>query len=306
MQRSLRHKSFFRKENLTLQLMVFPALLAILIFQYLPMAGVTISFMDYSIPRGFMGSTWVGLKHFQEMFSDKYFYLALRNTLVISSLGFIFCFPAPIILALIFNESPFGKFKKFVQTSSYLPHFLSYVVVASLWTLLLDKKGLINNLLMNTGIVQSPVEFWTNPSMYWPLAILLNLWQGTGWGAIIYMASITNLNDEVYEAAIVDGAGRMRRIVSIILPTMKSTIIVMMIFSISGLFRSNFDQSYLLGNPFNRDKSYVLEYYVVDMGLNLMRYSYSTAVNLVQSAISIILFLAANQIARKVNDNGII
>lgn len=298
-------KSFFEKDNITLQLMVFPAFLAIFLFCYLPMFGVIIAFKDYSIPKGILGSPWIGLKNFFEMFNDTYFYISLRNTLVLSLLGFLFCFPAPIILAIVFNEAPFRKFKRLVQTSSYLPHFLSYVVVASLWTLLLDKNGLVNNLLLNTGLIKNPVEFWTDPNMYWPLAIILNLWQGTGWGAIIYLAAITNLNEEVYEAAIVDGAGRLRRIISIILPTISSTIVIMLIFSISGLFRSNFDQSYLLGNPFNRDRSYVLEYYVVDMGLNLMRYSFATAVNLVQSTISILLLLGANFVSRKVNDNGL-
>jgi putative aldouronate transport system permease protein len=223
-----------------------------------------------------------------------------------SLLNLLFVFPAPIVLAMVFNEAPFKRWKRVVQTASYLPHFLSYVVVASLWRMLLDRAGLVNTALMGLHLIRQPVEFWTTAQYYWPLSVLVNLWQGIGWGAIIYLAAIANVNEEIYEAAIIDGAGRFRRIMSIMLPAISKTIVVMLILQISGLFRSNFDQSYLLGNPFNRDRSYVLEYYVLDMGLSMMRYSFATAANLVQSVVSLILLLATNAVANRVNQSGIL
>ena len=291
--------------QLTLQALVLPAVISVVIFSYIPMSGVLIAFKDYQLGQGLLSGEWVSLKYYKEIINDKLFFLSARNTLVISVLDVLFCFPAPIMLALVFSEAPMRRFKRVAQTASYLPNFLSYVVVASFWQILLDKNGLVNNLLALLGRVGKPVEFWTTQSYYWPLSIIVSLWKGTGWGAIIYFAAITNVSEEVYEAAIVDGAGRIRRTFSIVLPAIMNTVMVMWIMRMSGLLRASFDQSYLLGNAFNRDASYVLEYYIIETGLSRLRMSYSTAINLLQSVVSLVLLWAANTIARRVSDTAI-
>jgi putative aldouronate transport system permease protein len=285
--------------------MVLPAFLSVVVFSVIPISGVIISFMDYKLGGGLFNGQWVGLKHFADMFSDKLFLRALRNTVVISFLDMVFCFPAPIILALLFNEAPFKRFKRLAQTGSYLPHFLSYVVVAAFWKIILDNKGIVNNFLLSAGIVNAPVEFWTTPKYYWPLTVIVSLWKNAGWGAIIYFAAITNVSAEVYEAAIVDGAGRFRRVFSILLPAIMGTIVVMGIMRLAGLFNASFDQSYLLGNVFNRDVSYVISYYTIELGLRRMNFSYSTAINLFQSTASLILLIAANTYAKRKSDASI-
>ena len=295
----------FKKGELVLQAMVLPAIISIVIFSLIPISGIVISFMNYRLGSNIFRNEWVGLKHFFDMFSDRYFLQALRNTFIISLLDLAFCFPAPIILALIFNEIPLRRFKKFAQTASYLPHFLSYVVVAAFWKILLDSDGVVNSILTLFGMIQSPVEFWTTKELYWPLTVVVSLWKGVGWGAIIYFAAITNVNMEVYEAAIVDGAGRLRRVISIILPTMMGTIAVLFILRMAGLLNASFDQSYLFGNPFNREVSYVVSHYTIDMGLRQLRLSYATAISFLQSVVSLFLLLLTNAIAKKIRGSSI-
>ncbi len=295
----------FDRHQLTLQAMVLPAVISVIIFSILPLSGILIAFKEYTLGKPLFSGEWIGLKYFKEIFTDKMFFQSARNTLVISLLDLLFCFPAPIILALMFNESPMRRFKKIAQTASYLPNFLSYVVVASFWQILLDPKGLVNSALTQLGAISMPIEFWTNKDLYWPLSVIVSLWKGTGWGAIIYFAAITNVSEEVYEAAMVDGASRFRRVFSIVLPAIMNTVIVMWIMRMSGLFRASFDQSYLLGNAFNREVSYVLEYYIIEMGLQRFRMSYSTAVNLLQSVMALVLLFIANTVARKVSDSAI-
>ena len=295
----------FSSHQLTLQAMVLPAVISVIIFSFIPMSGIVIAFKEYNLGKSLFSGEWVGFKYYAEIFADKLFFNSLRNTLVISLLDLLFCFPAPILLALVFYEAPMRRFKRIAQTASYLPNFLSYVVVASFWQILLDKQGLVNNILLSLGAVSKPVEFWTTQSYYWPLSVVVSLWKGTGWGAIIYFAAITNVSEEVYEAAIVDGAGRFRRVFSIVLPAIMNTVIVMWIMRMSGLFRGSFDQSYLLGNAFNREVSYVLEYYIIETGLNRLRMSYSTAINLLQSVLALVMLYIANSIAKRVSDSAI-
>lgn len=298
-------RGLFNRHQLTLQIMVLPALVSVVIFSILPLSGVLMAFKEYTLGKPLFSGEWIGFKYFKEVFSDKMFLQSARNTLVISLMDLAFCFPAPILLALMFNESPMRRFKRISQTASYLPNFLSYVVVASFWQILLNQKGLVNNALTQLGLIAAPIEFWTDKSYYWPLSVVVSLWKGTGWGAIIYFAAITNVSEEVYEAAIVDGAGRFRRVFSIVLPAIMNTVVVMWIMRMSGLFRASFDQSYLLGNAFNREVSYVLEYYIIETGLQRFRMSYSTAINLLQSVMALILLFIANTVARKVSDSAI-
>lgn len=287
--------------------MVLPALLTLLIFNYLPMFGIIIAFRDYNVLHGLLGGNWVGFEHFREFFGDARFQSALRNTLAMSSIKLIATFLAPVAFALILNELPFARFKKWTQTLTTLPHFLSYVIIATLTMIFLDPKGIINNLLMTIGFIDKPIEFLSEAKYFWALGAGLDLWQETGWGAIIYLAAIAGINTEIYEAAKVDGAGRLRTIWHINLPAIKGTIMVLLILNIGSIMYggSNFNQSYLLGNVFNRDTSYVLGYYTLDNGLMQMRYAFATAVDLFQSCISLVLLLAANWAAKRINGSHI-
>lgn len=296
---------FFAPQQLVLQLMVIPALAALIIFSYIPMSGIVISVKDYTLGRGFFDGKWVGAKYFLKAFDDPTFWMAARNTVTISALHILICFPMPVILALMYNESSMAKFKKFSQTCSYIPHFLSMVVVVSFWQLLLGTDGVVNDILQRLRLIDAPIGFWTTAEYYYPLEIIISIWKGVGWDAIIYFAAITAVDQEVYEAAIVDGAGRIRRIVSIVLPCILPTVAIKWIMSISGLLRGSFDTSYLLGNGFNHHLSYVLEYFVTENGISKMKYSYSTAVGQIQSVASLILLVIANFISKKVTETSI-
>ncbi len=299
----------FRRQ-LPLQLMVWPGMLFLIIFCYMPMLGNVIAFTDYSITDGIFNSPWAGFKYFSQVFSDDDFYLTMRNTICMSSVKFVFTFIIPIIFAILLNEIPFLKFKKFVQTGSYLPHFLSYVVVATIWMVFLDPKGLVNSILLDSGIIGAPIEFLAESGLFWWIGTFIDCWKETGWNAIIYIAAIAGISPELYEAAITDGAGRIKRIIHITLPSITNTVIVLFILNIGNLLNggpvgSNFDQSYLLGNVFNRETSYVVQYYIVNIGLNEMRYSFSTAVSCVLSVISLILVLGANYGSKRVANRSI-
>jgi len=217
----------------------------------------------------------------------------------------LFNFPMPIFLALMFNESSLTRVKKFAQTSSYLPHFFSAVVIAAFWQLLLGSDGVVNQVMMALGLINEPIGFWTNPDYYYGIRIVMGWWSGAGWDAIIYFSAITAVSQEIYEAAIVDGAGRLRRIFNIVLPCILPTIAIKWIMSISGLFRGSFDMSYLLGNGFNHDISYVLEYFITEKGLSQMKYSYSTAIGQIQAVASLILLMIANGISKRITEVSI-
>lgn len=294
-----------------LQIMIIPAMIFFLIFAYVPISGLINAFLDYKLTDGFYGKSWAGLKYFQELFRDNDFYLALRNTFGMSLLKFAFTFTLPILLALVLNELPFMKMKRLVQTGSYLPHFLSYVIVATLWMVFLDSRGPINQLLILTGLTGKPVEFLTSPSWFWWVGVMIDCWQESGWNAIIYLAAISAINAEVYEAAAVDGASRLRRVFSITMPSISGTIGSLFVLNMGNLLNggpvgSNFNQSYLLGNSFNHETSYVLQTFVIKTGLNQFRFSFAAAANLVLGVLSVILLLWANKTSEKVFGGGII
>jgi putative aldouronate transport system permease protein len=289
--------------QLSLQLMVIPGMLFLLVFAYVPLAGNVIAFQNFKIASGFGGSEFVGLANFKEMFSDPTFYLAMKNTIWLSLFYLIVVFPAPLLFALMINEIPFVRLRKVVQTTSYLPYFISFAMVASMWIILLDNKGAVNQTLETLRLIRHPIEFWTEPGLFRPLATLVSLWKEVGWGAIIYLAAIAGVNPDLYEAAKIDGAGRIKRIRHITLPSLIPLFAILFILKIGTLFTGNLDQSVLLGNSFNKDTSYVIEYYSLQMGLELTRYSYATAVSLFQALASIILVLFANWFSGRVSGN---
>lgn len=290
-------------KQLPLQIIAWIGLTYVFLFAYVPMFGIVIGFQDYNIAKGFIDSPFVGFKHFEEFFADPEFYRAAYNTVILAVMKILFCFPLPILLAVAFSEMPGQRFRKVTQTVSYFPHFMSYVVVATLWLALLDEKGPVNMALVNLGVISSPIEFWYDAEKFRWLAVLVDNWKEIGWSSIIYFAAISGIDPGLYEAAEIDGAGRIHRILYITLPSIIGTIVIMLIMSVGSLFRGNLDQSVLLGNAFNKSTSYILELYSLDMGFKTMRQSYATAVSLFQSLLSLILVLLANKISGKVSGN---
>jgi putative aldouronate transport system permease protein len=288
-----------------LQVMAIPAMLFLLLFCYVPILGNVIAFQDYKILKGISGSEWVGFKYFREFWGDETFWMSLKNTLCMSGYKFLFTFFAPIAFAILLNELPMPRLKKLTQTASYLPHFLSYVIVASMAMILLGPSGVVNRELVMHGMER--IGFLDDPKMFWGVAVGLDLWKETGWNAIIYLAAISGINPELYEAATIDGASRMQRIWNITLPSIAWTMLMLFILNFGNLLSggpvgSNFDQSYMLGNGFNHETSYVLNHYVLDMGMSLMRFSFSTAINMFQSLVSVVLLVTANTVVGKLTD----
>lgn len=300
-----KNKKVLDKRQLHLQIMVLPAMVFFFIFSYIPIMGLANAFLDYSLTDGFFGHSFAGLKYFKELFTSESFYLAMKNTIGISFLKFLFTFTSPLLLAIIINEVPSKFLKKLTQTGSYLPHFLSYVIVATLWMVFLDNKGLINDILMKLNITDNPIQFLAESKWFWWIGVWIDCWQESGWNAIIYLAAIAGINQDIYEASAVDGAGRLKRIVHITLPSIGWTAGVLFVMNCGNLLSggpvaSNFNQSYLLGNAFNYEKSYVIQKFIVDEGLNQLRFSFAAAGNLILSVLSVTLLLTANKLSSKI------
>ena len=284
------------------------------VFSVIPMTGLVMAFKDFKLQDGYIGiftSPWVGFKYFIEFFNEYNFNTLVRNTIMISLLKMIFTFPVPILFALMLNELRGKVVKRLVQTASYLPYFISWVIVSGFVVVFLNtQSGLVNELLVKFGLVENKVNFLSNPDMYWPMAVITAMWKETGWWAIIFLAALTGIDPALYEAATIDGASRMQRIRFITLPGLKSTITVVLILAIGNLFGcglggSNFDQSYLLGTNGNREASDIIQTYVFRVGLSDGRYAYATAVGMIQSVISVVLIFLSNKVAKKVTGEGL-
>ena len=298
--RSSLRKSVWRQK--TLYLMLFPAILFTVIFAYVPIWGIFTSFYDYNPGLGFSGSPFVGLKHFQRFFSEKSVFLILRNTVAISFLNILFGTVFAILFAVLLNELPFVRFKKTVQTVSYLPHFVSFVVVSNIVQTLLATNGPINGLFVYLGVLEKPVVFFTIPEAFWWLVTAMNVWKEMGWSAIIYIAAIAGIDPSLYEAAMVDGAGRLRRIWHITLTGIRPTIVVLLVLAVPDLLNAGFDASYLLGNAMVSNFSEVLDTYIFRVGLQEGQYSYAAAVGLLRQAVGLVLILSANKFSKKVSE----
>lgn len=296
-------KDYF-KSHWQLYLLVSLPLLQIIIFSYIPMYGITLAFKDYNIFKGIFGSEWVGLDVFRYVFSYNRFYKVVRNTLALNMLDIIFGFPAPIILALILNEIKNSKLKKTIQSVVYLPHFLSVVIVAGfVYQLFSTRRGLFNTIL--TGLGMEAVPFLTEINSWMTIYIGSGIWQGIGWGSIIYLAAITSISPELYEAAIVDGASKLRRMWHITLPGIRSTIIVLFILRIGGIMSAGFERPYVMGNALVSDVSEVIGVFVYHVGMESGQYSVATAVGLFQSVIGLILVVLVNRLAKLFGEDGI-
>ncbi len=302
------------KQQKYLQAFTLMGIVYLFIFAYIPMIGIIIAFKDYDLRTGFMGyftSEWVGFKHFVDFFNDAYFWPIVRNTLVISVLKIIFTFPAPIIFAVILNEVRNKKLKSAVQTVSYLPHFISWVVASGLiFALLNQQTGLVNQAMENLGIINMPISFLAEEKYYWGIAVISDMWKEMGWWTIIFLAAIVGVDQEIYQAAVVDGAGRLQRIWHITLPCIKDTIVVVLILALGsllggGLGGSNFEQSYLLGNTANYDTSNIIQTYTLSIGIAKGRYSFASAMGLIQSVISLALVYTSNYFSKKVSGSSL-
>lgn len=289
-----------------LYMLVIPGVIWLAIFSYAPMYGVIIAFKEYNVGLGIMQSPWVGLKYFYEIINDPYFMAAIRNTLFFSVLGLLTSFPIPILFALSLNEvvgAP--RFKKTVQTMSYLPYFLSWAFVASFLISFLSDTGVLNTFLKQIGVLRKGYAFLSNPSSFVWVILLSAMWKSYGFGSIIYLSAITSINPELYESAMLDGASRFRRIWHITLPSIRPTIVVLLILQISTLMSSNFEQFFLLQNARVREIASVIDVYTYEVGFQKARMSYGTMVGLFKSVVSAGLLIMANAVATKITGDGI-
>ncbi|OCT14821.1 protein lplB [Paenibacillus pectinilyticus] len=294
------------KSQFALQSMVWPGILFLLVFSYVPMYGILIAFKEYDLFLGVMGSPWIGFTHFKDLLTDPNFLNVLRNTLAMNGLGLILEFPAPIVFALFLNELTKKRFKRIVQTISYLPHFASWVIFGGLvLTVLSPSNGILNLILTSLHIIDEPINFIANPHLFWIIMVCAEILKNIGWGAIIYIAAIAGVDQEMYEAARIDGAGRLQRMWYVTLPAIMGTVVIMLIFKISAILNTGFEQIMVMQNPLNLDVSETLDTYVYKVGLRQMRYSYSTAVGLAKSVVALLLLFAANYASRKVTDNSL-
>lgn len=296
-----------------LMILVLPVVAWMFVFNYIPMVGLVISFKEYN-PflgplEGFTQSPWVGFDNFMEAFTDKYFLYSLRNTIYYSVLNLVAGFPVPILFAILLNELANLRFKKFVQTVSYLPYFISWVfVVGFVYVLFAVDNGLANGLLLYFNIIDKPIAFLATPSYIPSIIIISQIWKSFGWNSIIYIAAITNIDPTLYEAATVDGASRLARILYITLPMLKPTIVILLIFNIGGLISANFgffEQMYLMSNSMIQDSTEIVDTYTYKMGIVLSRYSYATAVGLFRSVVAVILLTSSNFISRRVTGESL-
>jgi len=289
-----------------LLLLVLPGVAWMLVFDYAPMYGLVMAFQDFDPFKGYFRSPWVGLAVFKELFADSFFWSAVWNTLLISSLKLLVGFPLPILFAILLNELPGRKFKKLVQTISYLPYFISWVfVVAFMYTLLSPGSGLLNVALKALGLGDGRHFFLGESRDFVWLAVGSDVWKNLGWNSVIFIAAIAGIDPQLYEAAIMDGAGRLRRITSITLPSIKSTIVILLVLNVSYLVTQNFDQMYLMQNPLNQEVSEIINTYSYRNGIMLGRYSYGTAIGLFQAAVSLILLVASNAASRRMTGESL-
>jgi putative aldouronate transport system permease protein len=288
-----------------LQAMALLGVLWMFVFNYIPMYGLIIAFKEYSIIKTISEAPWVGLMQFKEFLQDEYFWIILKNTLGISLIKLFIGFPLPIIFALMLNELTSMKLKKAVQTISYLPHFISWVVLGGILTTWLADIGIINDILLGMGLIDERVNFLAEPDNFWAIVILSDIWKELGWSAIIYLAAIAGVSTELYESATIDGANRFQKMWHITLPSIRPTITILFILAVSGVLNSNFDQILILRNALNESASSVIDIYVYQLGIQNARYSYATAVGLLKAIIAFVLLLSANKIAKKINGSSL-
>jgi putative aldouronate transport system permease protein len=294
--RMLQHKYMY--------LLALPGVLYFILFKFVPMWGLLIAFKDYNPFSGFWGSPWVGGKHFNELFSDNNFYIMLRNTFSINIIGLVFMFPLPIVLALMLNEVRHEAFKRFNQSIVYLPHFLSWVVVASMTFFILSTDvGIINKLITGSG--RESVAFLTNPNYFWGMITAQNMWKEAGWGTIIFLAAMAGVDPQRYEAAVVDGASRWRQIWHITLPAIRPTIIILLILRLGHMVDIGFEQVLLMQNPLVLSVSEVFDTYAYTHGILKGQISAGVTVGMFKGLVGLVLVMVSNYVVKKMGHEGI-
>lgn len=288
--------------------MMLPGTLLMLMFNIVPLFGLILAFKNYKVTDGIAGiftSPFYGLQNFKIIFSNHDFMRMLVNTLGINLIGQLVTIPLTIVLALFINELRNEKFKRVVQTVTYMPHFISWVVFGGIVINLLSADGVLNTILLKMGVLENPVTYMANPKYFWMIAIGSNIVKEIGWGTILYTAAISGVDQELYEAAEIDGAGRYKKMWHITLPGIKGTIVIMIIFAIAGIMNNNFDQIYVLQNSFNLDRSEVIDTYIYKVGMQQLQFGMAAAINIFKSALALILLVSANKISNKLMGSGL-
>ncbi len=288
-----------------LYMMVLPCIVFFIIFNYIPMGGLLLAFKDYKFNKGILGSPWVGFDYFQTFFNSYQSGMLIKNMLIISGMKLFLYLPFPIILALMFNEIRNKWFKNISQSILYLPHFISWVVVVGLvQRILAPDTGLLNQFISGMG-GDGSTFFMMEPDYFYQIMFGSHLWKSIGWDSIIYMAAIAGVNPDMYEAAKIDGAGKLREVWSITIPSITPTIVILFILSLGNILSAGFDQLYLLRTPGNMHLADILDTYIIQIGLQGGQYGYATAVGMMQGVIGLILVVLANKISRKVSDTAL-
>ena len=298
-----------RATQFQLHSLMLPGTVLMLLFSIVPLFGLILAFKNYSVIEGIKGvftSPWYGFQNFKVIFANFDFKRMLINTLGINLIGNLINILAAIGFALFINEISRPKFKSFVQTVTYMPHFISWVVFGSIViTLLSGDGGLLNQILLKTGVIDVPIVFMAQPKYFWAIAILSNLIKELGWSTILYTAAISGVDQELYEAAGLDGASRVQKMRYVTLPCIKGTIVIMVIFAVAGIMNNNFDQLYVLQNSFNLERSEVIDTYIYKVGLQQLQFGMAAAVNIFKSILAIILLATANFVSGKLTDSGL-
>lgn len=292
-------------QQLEIQSMVWPGLLFLLVFAYVPMYGVRIAFEDYNIITGFEGAKWVGLKYFEQFLMDPNLLNVLRNTFVLNILGLLIGFPAPILLAILITELRNVAFKRVAQTASYLPHFLSWVIYGGILLEVVSPTGVLNAALQSVGIIEEPINFIGVGQYFYGIFTIASVLKSMGFSSILFVAAITGVDNDMYEAALIDGCSRGQKIWYITLPSIMGTVVIMLIFQISAILNTGMEQLLILQNSLNLRYSQTLDTYTYKIGMEQLRFSYSTAVGLLKSLVSVLLLLGANYASHKLTDKGL-
>jgi putative aldouronate transport system permease protein len=291
------------RKNWSLYLLVLPVIVFYGLFAYKPMYGALIAFKDFSPGRGFAGSPWAGFEHFVRFFTGPYFERLMRNTFLISFYNLVFGFPAPIILALLLNEVRYSLYKRAVQTITYLPHFISIIVIAGMITDFSMSNGLFNDIVVFFGGSRSPLL--QTPGFFRPVYVISEIWQQVGWGTIIYLSALSGIDPQLYEAAMIDGAGRFKQLLHVTLPSIAPTIVILLILRIGTLLNIGYEKTILLYNPGTYETADIISTYVYRVGLLEQNWSYSTAIGLFNSFINFALLLIANRLSRKMSETSL-
>lgn len=298
-----------RASQLRLHSLMLPGTILILLFNIVPLFGLLLAFKNYQVTEGIKGvftSPFYGLQNFKIIFSNHDFGRMLINTLGINLIGQLVTIPVTIAFALFINEIMNKRIRGIVQTVTYMPHFISWVVFGGiLITLLGAEGGAINLLLQRLGLIEQPVIFMAEPKYFWGVAIVANLLKELGWGTILYTAAIAGVDQALYEAAELDGAGRFRKMRYVTLPCIKTTVVIMVIFAVAGIMNNNFDQIYVLQNAFNLERSEVIDTYIYKVGLQQLQFGMAAAINIFKSVLAILLLFMANKVSRKLTDSGL-